>query len=100
MKKQYAIIDVTTGDYVYYDASQDMIPILAENILEAHLRLTHNNLWSVIDYDETEARVWRNAIGDEIPDPVAVKTALAAEILALIESSTESTSTSSVTVVS
>jgi hypothetical protein len=82
--KKYAIIDVTTGEYTYYDDSQDMSKIVAEQMLAAHLRLTHNALWSIVEENEDGSKLWRNAVGDEIPDPVAVKAALVAEIEALI----------------
>jgi hypothetical protein len=86
--KKYAIIDVTTGEYTYYDEFQDMSVIVAEQILTAHLRLTHNALWSIVEENEDGSKLWRNATGNEIPDPVAVKAALVAEIEALIAAST------------
>jgi hypothetical protein len=85
--KKYAIIDVTTGEYTYYDESQDMSAVLAEQILTTHLRLTHNALWSIVEENEDGSRLWRNAAGDEIPDPIAVRAALIAEIEARIASS-------------
>ena len=89
--KKYAIIDVTTGEYAYYDDSQDMSAIVAEHILAAHLRLTHNALWSIVEENEDGSKLWRNAVGDEIPDPIAVKAALVAEIEAALAAATTST---------
>ena len=86
--KKYAIIDVTTGEYAYYDDSQNMSKIVAEQILAAHLRLTHNALWSIVEENDDGSELWRNAVGDEIPDPIAVKAALVAEIEVLIAAST------------
>lgn len=89
--KKYAIIDVTTGEYTYYDDSQDMSAVLAEQILATHLRLTHNALWSIVEENEDGSKLWRNAADDEIPDPVAIRAALMAEIAARITASTTST---------
>lgn len=96
--KKYAIIDVTTGDYTYYDESQDLISTLAKNILDAHLALTHNQLWSIVNFNDDGSQTWRNAVGDEVPDPLVVKSALAAEIAAFLAQSESTTSTNNTTV--
>jgi len=78
--KKYAIINPLSGEYSYYTESSDIINILSQKILDSYLRLTDNKPWTMVEDKEDGGQIWRNAQGDEIPDPIALKQRLDAEM--------------------
>lgn len=71
--KKYAIFDHTTGSYTFYSMSQeDVTRVLAQKILEVHMKLTNNNLWLMVeDVQDEQGNVghrYTDPQGNELPD--------------------------------
>jgi len=96
--KKYAIRDFITGEYTFYDTDQDMITILAQQIIHSYLRLNHNSLWAVVEFNEDGSQTWRDATGNEIPDPVALRAQMEAELASLLAASTSTSTSTTITV--
>lgn len=71
--EKYAIFDQTTGQYSFYSMSkEDVTRVLAQKILEVHLKLTNGQLWLMIeDVQDAEGRVghrYTDPQGNQLPD--------------------------------
>jgi hypothetical protein len=74
--KKYAVCDPYTGEYSYYDSTVAMNVKIAEIILAESLRLRHDALWSVVEFNDDGSETWRNPQGEEIPNLDIIRTEL------------------------
>lgn len=80
--KKYAIFDHTDNDYSFYESltKEEMIQTLVGNMIKMHLKMTNNQLWSIVeleyDNDGNIGHHYLNSTDEELPDLDLLKSKL------------------------
>jgi hypothetical protein len=79
--KKYAIFDHNKNKHSFHESSKEDIPqVLADKIIEMHLKMTNNQLWAIVepayDSDGKVGHHYLNAADDELPDLDLLKSKL------------------------
>ena len=90
--KKYAIFDQTTGQHSFYSISDpDLSKVLAQKILEIHMKINNGQFWLMIedaqDEDGNQGHSYHEPKGDDLPDTILLEQELEKVVSQLVSSS-------------
>jgi hypothetical protein len=80
--KKYAIFDHRDSEYSFHESltKEEMIQTLVDKMIEMHLKMTNNQLWSIVeteyDSDGNVGHHYLNVTDDELPNLDLLKSKL------------------------